>query len=330
MSISNISDLSKFTWSQTLFSKADKAIARLNTELTTGRIQDIGRDRINQTSEITQINQRLSLIDALEVVQSDADIFFQRVEHALDGIQTKTTYLAEQFLAASVTTTPTSHNAVAGVAKDTFDDIITHLNTYAAQQPVFGGAASTTRPIPDAEGLWDQLTQVAANATSIQELDAQLSDWFAASFDQFVEVDTSHQTQFELSNGSVVRNSLSAEDATFKDVLKSAALIFLSQERGFDPADIRQALATEAESLWSAQSQLVDLRAKNGLNQASVERSKLELDGEKSALTLRYNSLTASDPYETASELQATQSQLERLFVLTARMEKLSFLEYMK
>ena len=112
MSISNMSDPSKFTWSQTLFSKADKAIARLNTELTTGRIQDIGRDRINQTSEITQINQRLSLIDALEVVQSDADIFFQRVENALDGIQTKTTYLA-----ASVTTTPTSHNAVAEVAK---------------------------------------------------------------------------------------------------------------------------------------------------------------------------------------------------------------------
>ena len=289
MSISNMSDLSKFTWSQTLFSKADKTMARLNTELTTGRLQDIGSQKLTQTSEIVQIQQRLSAIDTLNIVQSDADIFFQRVEHALDGIQSKTTHLADQFLAASVTGTPTSHGTVAGLAKDTLDDVIAHLNMYGGKQPLFGGAASTTRPFPDAQGLLDQLNQVAANSTSVQDLSVQLSEWFETSFAQFVNVDTSHHTQFKMANGTTVRNSLSAEDEVFKDVLKSAALIFLSQERGFDSGDIRQALKSEAENLWRSQSQLTDLRAKNGLNQASVERSKLELDSEKSGLPLRYN-----------------------------------------
>ena len=50
---------------------------------------------------------------------------------------------------------------------------------------------------------------------------------------------------------------------------------------------------------------------------------------EASALQIARNGLVAADPYDTATAIQAVQTQIETLYTLTARLSRLSLTDYL-
>ena len=51
---------------------------------------------------------------------------------------------------------------------------------------------------------------------------------------------------------------------------------------------------------------------------------------ETSALEIARTDILAIDPYRTATELQSTETRLETLYTLTARLSRLSLSEYLR
>ena len=51
---------------------------------------------------------------------------------------------------------------------------------------------------------------------------------------------------------------------------------------------------------------------------------------ETTSLQIARNGITAVDPYETASRLEATRQQLETLYTLTARISRLSLVDFLR
>ena len=60
-----------------------------------------------------------------------------------------------------------------------------------------------------------------------------------------------------------------------------------------------------------------------------ISAAETRNSSEESALQIARNDLTSVDPYSTATKLQETQTQLETIYALTARMSHLSLLDYL-
>ncbi len=72
------------------------------------------------------------------------------------------------------------------------------------------------------------------------------------------------------------------------------------------------------------------MRANLGTVEAHIETVSVQSASETSALEILKANLLSVDPYETASELQAVQTQLETLYALTARMSRLSLVDFLR
>jgi flagellar hook-associated protein 3 FlgL len=86
----------------------------------------------------------------------------------------------------------------------------------------------------------------------------------------------------------------------------------------------RERLANAGVSLAGAQTGLSDLRGRVGAAEARLEEATSRNAAEAAALEIARAGLTDVDIYETATKLEAVQSQLELLYAITARSARLS------
>lgn len=320
MPVSLMSDLSKLSLSRSLFTRADSNISRLNVELATGRLQNLGGKRFEHSTEITQLKQRFTTIEAYQTVGLDAERYFDTVEVNLEGISDKVDQLAQQLLTSSQALSSSVGQTAGELARETFKGILSHLNASVSGQPVFGRQDQQSNAYPEIDLLLRDVQSAASGALG-QVLDTYFPHGIAIS---------GNGVRFQINEGVEVANYVFSDDPAITNILRAVATVINSVEQQSDPKTLKEDFKTGAETLLTLQKNLTELRGKNGVNSGLIEQAKARLTSEQTSLNLRYNSLTAANPYDTATQLQSAQSMLERLYVLTARMEKLSFVEYMK
>jgi len=96
-----------------------------------------------------------------------------------------------------------------------------------------------------------------------------------------------------------------------------------------DPAEQGALARLAGESLFDADSRLVDLQADIGSMEAQLERATVEVAAESDSLTIARSKLIEIDPYEAAIELQNAETQLQTIYTITARLSRLSLTQYL-
>lgn len=127
-------------------------------------------------------------------------------------------------------------------------------------------------------------------------------------------------------------SSLPTADAdAFRATLRAAALAALAGDDslGMTAADRAALVETAGQDLLSAESGVIALRARVGYGQETIETVTTRLTAEGHALDLAISDLTAADPYDTASALEAAQLQLETLYAVQARLSSLGLAGYL-
>jgi flagellar hook-associated protein 3 FlgL len=81
--------------------------------------------------------------------------------------------------------------------------------------------------------------------------------------------------------------------------------------------------------LLAAQKPIVELRAGLGALEARVEESATRNATQRTALQIAKSELVGADQYETASRYENARSQLESLYAITARSQRLSLSEFL-
>ncbi len=93
----------------------------------------------------------------------------------------------------------------------------------------------------------------------------------------------------------------------------------------------RQDLARRAGlNLLENKTDLTNVAARLGVLEAQIDTAATRNSNEASALQIARSGITEADPYETATRLDETEAQLERIYALTARLSRLSLLDYLK
>jgi flagellar hook-associated protein 3 FlgL len=177
------------------------------------------------------------------------------------------------------------------------------------------------------------LTTAVAGEISAADIQTAVNDWFAdpSGFQATAYQGGDLPTSIEIGSDQTVQIDITAMDPAIVSMLKGLAMTSLLQ-RGILSGDdkSRADLAKLAgESLATSLEPFAELTARLGTIEATVINTGVRNDAEKSAMETARLGILAVDPYETATKLQDAQTQLEMLYSITARMSRLSLVNYL-
>lgn len=317
---------------QTTTVKSD--IQRLSTELTTGRVTDTAARLAGDMVPLSGIDTSLARLKGFGAVTSEAALFTGAMQTALGTVDTMASGLGASLLAASGSAAPARLTAVAADARQQFETAVSLLNTRFGDRTLFAGVATANPALMDADSMLTAIEGVVAGAVSAADVATALDTWFAdpSGFAATAYSGGPPLGPMAIAPGEKAQLDISAKDPTIAATLKGLAMAALL-DRGLFAGEpkARQDLAQRAGlSLTENQTDRAHLMARLGTVQAQIESASVRNGAEMSSLQLARAALTEADPYETALRLQEAESQLEKIFTVTARMSRLNLVDFLR
>lgn len=312
--------------------KAD--LERLSTELTTGRVFDVAARVSGDLVPLAGINTSLSRLDGYASVTAETGVFAGVLQTALQTIDELSSDLASTLITAASTAQSAQIDGAAADAFQKFQSAISVLNTRFGDRTIFAGVGTTGPAVAGGTGILAAIEGGLAGLTSAAAVEAAVSAWFdlPAGYSDTAYLGGTVQSAVAIAPGETTSIDVTANDPALRSTLKGLAMAALL-DRGVlaGNPEARRDLARRAGlNLLESQSGRVQLSARLGRAEAQIEAASARNSAESTALQIARAGLLAADPYETATKLQETQTQLEMIYSITARMTRLSLVDYLK
>jgi flagellar hook-associated protein 3 FlgL len=323
------------------------ALSKASTEATTGRFADVGLDLGHSTGRDVAMRADLSFMDQIVdtngLVVGRLDVTQNRLEQLV-----KT---AQDFLKNIIAARDTDNGAgvVVPGASANLQDLIATLNLTYDGEYLFGGINTQNTPI----------ASYAAGSTSKNAIDAAFAAAFGVSQNSPAVINiTAAQMQNFLNTGFVAEfaspawgnNWSSASNQVLSSRISTTEIANTSASAN-DPGFIKlaqaytmmsdlgtagmnknafQVVVDKAVSLVSeAVNDLALLQASIGSAQQRVTTATNKLKIQSDLLTQQVTGMEKVDPAEASVRISALQTQIETSLSLTARLQKISLINYL-
>lgn len=307
-------------------------VQRASQEVATGRHSDIGAALRGDFSPLLAIDASLARLSAYKSNTTDAAFQTAAQQGAISGLSDLASGISTTLLGAR-NSTPVQIATLAADAKGRLASAIGLVNTQAAGRAVFSGAATDTVPLGPVEDLLTALQTAATGATTAGQVTAAVTTWFAdpLGFGAFYRGGAA-LTPAPIAPGETADLSTTAMDSALRDTLAGFAMAALI-ERGVLAGDAteRGRLAQQAgQQLVSTEDARTTLAARIGTVEAQIETARTRNAAEETSLGILRSGIGSVDPYEAGTRLEAIRTQLESLYLVTARVSRLSLAEYLR
>lgn len=310
-------------------------LTRLSQELASGRTSDTSVHLGGRFAALADFERELVLLGSHAQTAGDVRTQAGVMQTALETVNARAGDLAGTLALASAAGFSGGLESVTSQAKSQLESIIGALNTTVAGRAVFSGVAVDTAPLASANTLLTDLRTAISGATTAADILSAADDFFdlpGGGFETAIyQGDTVNLSPVDLGSGESVALSLRADDPALRDVMKQVALAALVNDPALSLSDANEnALLTSLhDGLWSAKDDVTQLQANLGFAEERIEVASVRIGAERSTVELARNALLEVDPYRTATELEAVQSQLEMLYTITARSSRLSLVNFL-
>ncbi|MCF1710618.1 flagellar biosynthesis protein FlgL [Tabrizicola sp. J26] len=316
---------------QTVALKAE--FDRRSLEVTTGRQADIGRHLRGDLGPLAAIDSSLARAEAYLSSASTAEIRATATQMALNSLASLTEDLAGSLISVGSGTSQTAIATVAEQGRVAFDAALSTLSARIGDRSIFAGLETRGAAIASADTILGELKTAVAGLTSAGAVEAAVNSWFDGSvgYASTGYLGGDALEPIEVAEGEAVAPDVTALDPAIVDTLKGLALAALL-DRGVLAGDTKQQAAlvkAAGESLYQSAMSRADLSARIGIAQDRIEDAQTAAEAEKTALSTRRLSLVSADAYEAATALTETQSQLETLYSVTAKVLGLKLSDYL-
>jgi flagellar hook-associated protein 3 FlgL len=311
-------------------------VNRLAEEMTTGQTADLARHLSGDLSYLSDIERSLGLLKGYRTSVAEAAVLTSAMQTSLEAIQTSSAMLSQTVLEISSSQALKISPLGAGATTQTFSQIVSALNTQTVGRSLFAGNATDQPALAPAEQILAKLQSAIAGQASASDIRATVETWFddpLGGFETQIYLGSPiGLAAYRLDRHGSAELDLRANSPAIKEILKHSALMVLATDMSLalDDSERADMLRQAAAGLRGAQDSLTTLRADLGFAEARIEEGRVRLSSEKTSLELARNVLLAVDPFETATQLQTAQSQLESLYAVTVRMSRLSLAEFMR
>lgn len=336
MSLTTFGDAAQFQLFRRDSAQHKVDLSRLTSELSTGRVADLGQALGGDYSTLADITRSLRLNSSFISSVTEAAIAAEGRQNALGRLAAEVDGFAPSLLAVSGGGSGADLHLKLADAPERFDQAIVSLNTRLAGRSLFSADEPNATPLISGEDMLVELRTLVAGAPDATAAFDSVNAWFMDTGGGFETV------AWQGGNGAapavLIGEGLSAEtgvtalDPAIRETLASLALVALASEQATGlPLDEQRDLITKsATQMLSAESSLIGLRARLGSEEARIDDARATAEATRSSLQIEYGRLVEADPYDTATELEAVSIRLESLYILTARLSRLSLTEYLR
>ena len=356
-----VSNYSLLSAPRSAVSKIQQELVIMQKQATTGRLADVGLTLGLRTS------QSISLRSESESVARQLDtnaIISQRfsiMQNAMDSLAATGNSLLSSLIANGSGEPGTTANI--DQAQASLQQFVGALNSSSGARFLFSGTATDQPSISFAKagggGTVDTYfagsqAQTAtadafAAAFGFDQDDAAVADISASDLEAFLDGPfedlfttgaTGGWTQNwsnagdgtmvnRISDSESVKTSYSANDEAFRNIAKAYVMLSDLGNANMNES-ARQLLTSRAiETLSKGLNQLTQLQAEIGGSQSRLDIADETLDARKNVLTISISDLEEVDQYEASTRVTGLQTLLETSYALTARISRLSLLNYL-
>lgn len=308
---------------------------RLTEELSTGRHADLGKATGGNFSAISDVTRSLRLNTAFATSISEAAIEANGRQIALDKIDSEITGYAAHILTFANAGSLSDMALAITNAPERFDQAVGSLNTRIAGKSLFAGDALDQKALISSEAMLTELRPLVAGAATASDVAAIVDNWFmdaGGGYETLAWTGGDNLSPVILREGVQEATGITALDPSIREVLSGLAMTALAAEGSgpFEEGEKRALVGFAASRIQSGESNLIVLRSDLGASQARIEEARVTAQATRAGLEIEHTRLTEADPYRTATDLEAVQTRLETLYILTSRISRLSLTEYLR
>lgn len=336
MSLNGIGDGAHFHRLRQDGTRLQQELQRLTGELSTGRHADPGRATGGDFSTLAELGRSLRLQTAFAQSIAEAGIDANGRQAALERIEAEIDGFAPHILGFSTGGSLQDMALSLADAPERFLQAVAALNTSSAGKSLFAGDAPDRPALISGSAMLDQLRPLADAAATGADLIAAVEDWFLSpggAYDTLAwQGGAGPAAPAILGEAQAEQTGITARDPALREVLAGLALAALAAEGRGPGAEVeRRAVVTAAAArLERGEDALIRLRSDLGASQARIEDARVASEAARASTEIEQARLTGSDPYRAATDLQAVQTRLEQLYILTARLSRLTLSEYLR
>lgn len=307
---------------------------QLAVEVATGIVRDPTKHLHGDTAGLQAVDRALSRLEAFRVSTAEATLISGTMQTALDEIQTRSELLSQTLISAELTPNESLLATMSEDGRNTLGQTLGSLNRSVAGRFLFSGTATAGPAVQGLEDLLVDLRTTLAGETTLAGVNARLDTFFGAGGGyetlSFQGAATG-LAPLKLGETETANLDIKATDDAFRALLKPLAMAALANDDalGFDLDLQVEMLAQAGRDLLAAQQPIVELRAGLGMTEARIEQSIARNSSERTALSLARLELVGTDEFETATQYEAIRGQLESLYAITVRSQRLSLAEYL-
>lgn len=335
MTLNTLGDLARSFQMRTQQVRMKTEIDQLSLEVSSGRTADVAKRVGGDFVPLAKLNRDIVSLQAYRTSTAEAAGFVGTSQLALGVISESLSRLGPEVLSAPAKGAVDLGSTYGVQSVAAFEGAVAQLNSGFAGRYLFAGAATDTKPVSDAEVMLADLQAAVSGETTAAGIASVVDTWFGAGG----TYETAHYfgsgsglTPLRIGDNETLSVGSSALDDRLRSALKGLALGALLERGPLDgnPGEQDELARLAGETMISASDQVIDLRAETGSAENALQRAEVRIGAEMSALELTRNELLAVDPYEAASRLENTQSQLEVLYSVTARVSQLSLADFLR
>jgi flagellar hook-associated protein 3 FlgL len=307
----------------------------LTDEMSSGVAHDLTAHLHGDAARLSDLDRRISLMSGFTSTAQEADQTLVAMQTTLQGIEATRAKLGEQLVTLPTSALPSHLTNAIGAGRAAFDTIVRAANTTLGNRSLFAGTATDRLPLVNPDVMMASLSAAVAGSITPNDVQTALDTWFDSPAGGFATLayqgDTGPALARRIDIDTTVALDGRADDPALRALLKAAATAALAGDSGLALSDENKSrlLRSAGLQMLTAAQPLVNMQARLGLSQAAVEETSVRQTAQKTAYGILRNDLVSADPYDTAAALQQVQQQLETHYTLTARLSKLSLVEYL-
>ncbi len=310
-------------------------VTALAGELASGKVRDKTRHLRGDLTKLAAVNRAAELALVRKQSAESASLVVGVQQEVVTDLSRKAKDRWSDLTLIDQTQAAGGMAALIEVMNEDFHDLVGRLNTSVAGRSLFAGVSGDGLAVASAETLLDAMLSDLPPDADAQAFVAHVKQWFApgGGFDTAGYLGgPAASAPLDLGQGITFRQDVTAQDAAFRTTLAAFAIGAALSRPAYpvDPESQGEVLEHAAQSLARSEAELNRLSTRIGVNEARLAEAATRAVAEHASMSIVRDTMIEADPYETASRLERALGQLDMVYTLTARLSRLSLVEYLR
>lgn len=308
-------------------------LGRLSAELSSGQKSDKTVATNGLSARLSGIEHSLGLLQSYRDGVRETGQSLNSLQSVLANVDNMRSNLAGDLLLVSPDSPTSQINEAGKTAFADFGRVLSALNTRQGDRNILSGAAFNQPSFSSPDTFLASLASAVSGESTAVGIIAGVENWFndpnGFALSGYLG-DSGEKVSKSLSRNEDIILDFRGDSPEIRDLLKGLALAVLADQLpGIDQSAKAELLQNAGVTLHASASSMTEIRARVGSAEAKMEQALVFHTAEQTMLFEAKNSYVVADPFETATQLQALQIQLETHYAMTARLSRLSLSAYL-